>query len=684
MMKPMVSLVVFVMLVLTAHAEGSVTNGSMEGQPVDHSDGKGLLVTPPGWTPVNISTDRGDRLSVETSDQPGFGSCLRVRTFGWDAGVYQTIAPLERGKTYLVSARVKRLSGQLAIEAYPHAWGPAVMRLLDNASSGWTRLTVALTPIDGGAHLYLVAAPEAEFLIDEVQIQPAAVRVSTPTLLPFDLSSRWRYEITVAPVRGSAVPATVCVQAVSDTPGARPLSRRECIRLRGAGATSVTLTVPLSTRQGFSVRVTEPDGEIVGGSPMVYAPGSPWVVRFPYKNALFSSLGYRWPIRISLLHCAPGALGRVQAKAVITDGAGRRVRAASGRYRGHALEIPVNGRGLPAGEYRLRVEAFTGADRRVFQAERPLRVVMPGAREVVCAPSGDLLINGQRFFPIGLYWVLADPAGWLPGPARKTAELLDLRQAGFNTLHSYAFEHNDAHDTDDNALGYLDMAQELGFKVMMGLRRDWYQGRDLNAAAIEQRVLRLRHHPALLCWTLWDEPDFDVRNVPRVQAVYDIVNRLDPYHPAMPVFMSGGGGPFREAADINLFDCYPGNGAAHILPGVFAGARAAIPDKPIWYVARAYQQGTSLPSEQEMFQYWQYALEADVKAIFWYSYGGDWTGWDSIRVTPEHYASVKRVVRALADRVETRWGDAQLKLSRSRATGEPVQRRGNRGWPPQP
>jgi hypothetical protein len=68
-------------------------------------------------------------------------------------------------------------------------------------------------------------------------------------------------------------------------------------------------------------------------------------------------------------------------------------------------------------------------------------------------------------------------------------------------------------------------------------------------------------------------------------------------------------------------------------------------------VARAYQQGESLPTEQEMMDYWRDALAADVKAIFWYSYGGDATGWDSIRVTPEHFASVKRVIRALADRL---------------------------------
>jgi hypothetical protein len=123
-----------------------------------------------------------------------------VQTFGSDAGVYQTVAPLTKGSTYLVSAWVKRLSGTLNLEAYPLNWSPAVMRRLDDQSSGWTQLTVGLTAVDTGAHLYLVAAPEADFLIDDVQIRPAPVQVGTPELLPYDFTANWRCRVTVKKV----------------------------------------------------------------------------------------------------------------------------------------------------------------------------------------------------------------------------------------------------------------------------------------------------------------------------------------------------------------------------------------------------------------------------------------------------------------------------------------------------
>lgn len=652
---PLILSLALVLLVAFAHGEASVTNGGMEGEAVDHSEGKGLLVTPPGWTPVNVNTGRGDRLSVEESDRPGAGQCLRVKTFGGDAGVYQSLIPLEKGRTYLVSAWVKRLSGTLALVAYPEAWGSAAMRLLEGACEGWTELTVGLTPVDGGAHLYLVAAPQAEFLIDEVRIRPAAVQVGAPELLPYDFGDDWQFRVPVRATGAAPLPRRTELQFVAQGTQGVAMAPGQEVRLNEGSPAAVMVRLPLESEQFFVARVIDPDsGEILGGSAIAQAPGSPWIVRTPHKNSLYASLNWRWPVRISLANAAPGALGQLKAKCAIGQENAPPLREFESVAGAEYLEVPIDGAGLEPGEYLLNLWVGAEDGRTVLTDQRPLRVLARQENEVVCAPDGETLIGGKPFFPIGLYWVLADPAGWKPGPQRKTSDLLDLREAGFNTLHSYAFEHNDGHDTDDNAEAYLDMAQELGFKVMMGLRRDWYQGAAFNGDAIAQRVARLRNHPALLCWTLWDEPDFDpVNNAPRVQMIYEIVDRLDPYHPAMPVFMVGGGRAFRNAADINFFDWYPGAGNAASLPGAFARTIAALPHKPLWYVAQAYQQGTVVPSEQDMREYWRLALEAGSKAIFWYSYGGDAKGWDSIRITPEHYENVKRAVRALADEVAT-------------------------------
>lgn len=80
---------IFPLLVAAAFAAPDVNNGGMDGAPLDHSIDKGFLVTPPGWTPVNVNTACGDRLSVEQSDRPGARQCLHIKTFGSDDGPHQ-------------------------------------------------------------------------------------------------------------------------------------------------------------------------------------------------------------------------------------------------------------------------------------------------------------------------------------------------------------------------------------------------------------------------------------------------------------------------------------------------------------------------------------------------------------------------------------------------------------------
>ncbi len=641
----------------TASAAPQVRNGGMEGPPEDHSEGQGLLVTPAAWTPVNVNTARGDRLSVEPSDRPGGGQCLRVNTSGNDAGVYQTIAPLEQGTTYLVSAWVKRLSGALVIEAYPHAWGPAVMRRVDGESQGWRRMTVPLTPIDAGAHLYLVASRKADFLIDDVEVRPAPVRVGDPTAQPYDLTDAWRYRVTFSRVAPAADgqpaegPFDVLVRAVPEHGPASALAPAQRATL-GPGATAeIELRLPFAEGEpAFAVEVTDAaTGEVLGGSALVRQLGDPWDVRYPYKNALFHTTGLRWPVVVHVRRTPRAVVSRLRATATLRDGRGRVVRSVESAFARDGLRLPLTGSDLACGAYELTVVVSDETGRPLRRETRPLRVLPTAPHEVALTPEGDLLVDGEAFFPIGLYWVFANPDDWKPGPARKDAEFLELRRAGFNTLHSYAFEHNDANDTDENALAYLDTAQEFGFKVMMGLRRDWYQGEAVDLGAIERRVLALKDHPSLLCWTLWDEPNFDPDfSAPRVRAMYDLLDRLDPYHPAMPVFGGPDAGAFRDCADVFLFDHYPGRGGGASVARAMDRARESLPEKPIWFVAQAFRSGGQLPTEEDMGLFWRNALERGARAVFWYSYGGGAYQWDSVRTDPAHWEAVKRVVSELA------------------------------------
>ncbi len=648
----------------------AVQNGTMDGEAVDHSEGKGLLVTVPGWKPVNTDPGRGDRLSVEASHRPDGGQCLRIKTFGSDAGVYQTLAPLQQGAGYLVSARVKRICGKLSLVAYPHAWGPAVMRRVDESSEGWTQLTVGLTPIDGGAHLYLVAAPQAEFLIDDVRLRVAPVRVTEPVAEAYDLGPQWHYKASLSSQDDAA--HEVVVQAVSDDAAQTPLCPAVQTKVSPGVPSAVEFSLPFSDgSRGYTLKVTDAaTGEVLGQSPLVPQPVDPWDVRYPYKNALFGSLGYRWPLTVRVHGASVTTVAGLRAEVAIQEPCGRTLRRFPAVYIGGGLRAPIDGSGLLQGNYRLAVRVEDPCGRKVFSAIQPLRVLPPAAHEVLCGPDGRVLAGGRTFFPLGMYWVFADPAKWLPGPNRVDDELRQLRGCGINTLHSYAFEHNDANDTDDNALAYLDAAEDYGFKVLMGLRRDWYQGETFDLAAIEKRVRRLMGHPALLAWTLWDEPNLaDERARPRVKAIYDLIDRIDPYHPAMPVFAGPSAGGFLDCCDVLLYDNYPGPGGAAQVTQTMRRAKAAFPQKPIWFVAQAFRwPGGELPSAQDMRDYWRNALDEGAKAIFWYSYGGDGRIWDSVRQDDAHYQRFQRVNAELARRV----GEMPGEVRKEARNGYPV------------
>jgi len=92
-----------------------------------------------------------------------------------------------------------------------------------------------------------------------------------------------------------------------------------------------------------------------------------------------------------------------------------------------------------------------------------------------------------------------------------------------------------------------------------------------------------------------------------------------------------------------------------MLPGVLKQAAEGMLERPIWYVGQAFRSGTTddspVVTEEDMRLSWQHALQAGARAIWWYSYGGDARGWDSVRTTPEHWENVKRVNRELAAKV---------------------------------
>jgi hypothetical protein len=113
-------------------------------------------------------------------------------------------------------------------------------------------------------------------------------------------------------------------------------------------------------------------------------------------------------------------------------------------------------------------------------------------------------------------------------------QFAQLKAAGGNTVRLWS---------TDYAAPLLDEAQHQGLTVMLGL---WLppEGRyfsyydpgkvQTQLDAVRQQVLRYRHHPALLCWNIANEMEFESSS-PRFYETLNkialLIHELDPYHP---------------------------------------------------------------------------------------------------------------------------------------------------------
>ncbi|MBI3292757.1 MAG: hypothetical protein HYZ73_08130 [Elusimicrobia bacterium] len=160
--------------------------------------------------------------------------------------------------------------------------------------------------------------------------------------------------------------------------------------------------------------------------------------------------------------------------------------------------------------------------------------------------------DSPPFFPLGLTCVDTLP----PYSNKVTEEFPDIAAAGFNLVETARFQYGGADETNTNehAKAYLDAAQRSGLKVIMGIPFECVERGE--SACIQERVLKLKDHPALYGWNVMDEPELFLKTpdpVGDLVSAYQQIKRLDPRH---PVIISTAESVvdtnyrFRQAADI--------------------------------------------------------------------------------------------------------------------------------------
>jgi hypothetical protein len=202
--------------------------------------------------------------------------------------------------------------------------------------------------------------------------------------------------------------------------------------------------------------------------------------------------------------------------------------------------------------------------------------------------TGTLIADGLPFYPVGFY------CQWPVLPTLPEEEAVK----GFNLMSPYW---NIDNKNRKERIKFLDRCASLGMKVnynvcnltaggtIVGSHNTMSKGEKLEL--LKKEVEAIRDHPALLAWYLYDEPEGQGVPPDSLQAAFDLIKELDPYHPVTIVFMAPHmADKYRNVMDIAMTDPYPlPNGPItqveeymEILNGFFHY------EKPVWVVPQAF------------------------------------------------------------------------------------------------
>jgi hypothetical protein len=204
---------------------------------------------------------------------------------------------------------------------------------------------------------------------------------------------------------------------------------------------------------------------------------------------------------------------------------------------------------LPLGQYRLRVAAQDKAGQVLLEQTMrfaQLRDDTLKSRLTTIRKSDNMiLVNGQPFFPLGLYES--------PG---SEAYMKKLAAAGFNLCMTGG-------GPAPSLKRLLDTVQQNHMKLWLTVSDtlDFSKDADQKREQLTQLVNTVGAHPALLCWESIDEPAWGSQNADGLYDGYSFLRALDQQRPIWtnhaPRNTIAELAHFNRATDIGGLDIYP-------------------------------------------------------------------------------------------------------------------------------
>lgn len=208
------------------------------------------------------------------------------------------------------------------------------------------------------------------------------------------------------------------------------------------------------------------------------------------------------------------------------------------------ISVSLPGGDLTHGNYELVVEVEDSKGKVLDWTEADFQYLLSGKNTVRIDSGGNMLVNEEPFFPIGLH-----------GNTGTVEDLELFSQAGFNVTTGGVF----MPDVEKELL-FMDRAEALGIKIMfLGTQANQLIG-DISGEQ-KKKIMDyagriadgIKDHPALLCY-LWGEELVWKREL---VTLYRQTKAVDPYH---PVAMNGSfqeGSSLYYIADVMMNHLYP-------------------------------------------------------------------------------------------------------------------------------
>ena len=194
----------------------------------------------------------------------------------------------------------------------------------------------------------------------------------------------------------------------------------------------------------------------------------------------------------------------------------------------------------------------------------------PAADEVVLRDDGVTLVNGQPFFPFGMY-------------QSPVAEFDTLKRMGFNTVHTYV-----PADAE-----YMQAARKAGLRVVSAVKGTYseppnYHEPKWRSDDVAAFCRSLMDSPALLAYYMFDEPSPGHTPQAKLRELADIPRGVDPYHLSVGC-NNAHQLAYRGVTDAMMVDSYPVPGPmTQLVTRASDGRRAQEPNRALWFIPQAF------------------------------------------------------------------------------------------------